>query len=378
MAENDSSQEKTEEPTAKRIEKAREQGEVPRSRELNTSAILIVAAVAFLALGPQLIERLRGITLFNFAFDRAGAVDPTRMGPHLLRSLYEALWAVAPLFALLVLAALFGPMVLGGWNASSKAIMPQLSRINPLAGLKRMLSLQAWVELIKSWLKTLLIGGVGVLMLWSMRDELLSLLHTDMEQALAQALWVLGTSFTALCLCTLLILAIDLPFQISSYQRKLRMTLQEIKDEFKNTEGKPEVKSRIRQLQRQMSQRRMMAAVPKADVVITNPEHYAVALTYNQQQTAAPILVAKGVDSMALNIQQIAREHSVPVLREPPLARAIYHHTQIDGEIPEGLYLAVAQVLAYLYQLQQWRKGLADNPGQRPKVQVPPSLQVDD
>ena len=377
MAEQDSGQEKTEEPTSKRLKDAREKGDIARSKELNTTVLLLVAAGSFLVLGSHIGGGLAAVMEFNFNLARADIYDPQRMIAHLVSSVAEMGWRLALLFLLLVLAALAGPIALGGWNFSAKAMAPKFSRLNPLEGIKRMFSLKALVELFKGLAKFLVVGSLCVLVLMMQEKDLLSLAYQEVVPAMRHGTDILAWAFLMMCATMLLIAAVDVPYQLYDYAQKLKMTLQEVKDEMKNTEGKPEVKGRIRQLQREISQRRMMSDVPQADVVITNPEHYAVALKYAEDERAAPVVVAKGVDQVAMKIREIANEHQVPVVTAPPLARAIYFNAEIDDEIPEGLYVAVAQILAYVYQLREHQRRRGPKPEALGDLPIPDDLRRD-
>lgn len=377
MAEEDSSQEKTEEPTARRIEKAREEGQVPRSKDLNTTLVLLAGAFGLLAFGSYGAEMIAKMAAFNFQFERAAAFDPKIMFSHLGASIWQAALALLPWFFMVLLAALVGPVSLGGWLFSTKSIVPKFDRLNPISGLKRMFSVNALVELGKSVAKVLVVGLVCWLVVRHFFPDALLLPQKDMRPAIFYSLDILIWSIILLCASTIIIAMIDVPWQIYSHTKKLRMTLQEIKDEYKDSEGKPEVKSKIRQLQQEMSQRRMMADVPTADVVITNPTHYSVALKYDTEGMNAPVVVAKGVDETALKIREIAKEHNVPQMQAPPLARALYTHTKIGDEIPEGLFVAVAQVLAYIYQLDMFVKGQGPKPKGKPEMPIPRDLRVD-
>ncbi|AQZ95017.1 flagellar biosynthesis protein FlhB [Halopseudomonas phragmitis] len=379
MAEQqDSSQERTEEPTAKRLKDARDKGQIPRSKELNTLAVVIVAALGLLMLGPGMAQRLMDVMVYNFAFEREVLYVTDSMGWHLMASLDQGLRSLGPLFLMLLFAALGGPILLGGWLLSAKSMAPKFERLNPIAGLKRMFSLKALVELLKALAKFLVVLTVALLVLNLRREDMLSMANEPLPIAIVHAGWVLGTSLLLLACSLIVIAAVDIPFQLWDNKKKLRMTKQEIKDEFKDTEGKPEVKSRIRQLQREMAERRMMSEVPKADVVITNPTHYAVALKYDPLKSGAPVLVAKGADFLAQKIREIAQEHDVVVLESPPLARAVFHSTELEQEIPAGLYLAVAQVLAYVFQLRQYRAGQGKRPGPMPEPKIPDDLRRDE
>lgn len=377
MAEEDSSQEKTEEPTSRRLEKAREEGQVPRSKDLNTTLVLLTGALGLWAFGSYGAEHLANIAIFNFTFEREAAFDTKFLFDHLGASVKEVAFALAPWMTMVLLAALIGPISLGGWNFSTKAIEPKFDRLNPLSGIKRMFSMNSLVELGKSIAKVLVVGTVGWLVVNHFFPDAMLLRQKDTHPAIFYALDILIWSIILLCSSTIILALIDVPWQLYSHTKKLRMTMQEIKDEFKDSEGKPEVKSKIRQLQQEMSQRRMMADVPTADVVITNPTHYSVALKYDTDGMTAPILVAKGVDEVAFKIREIAKENNVPQMQAPPLARALYTHTKIGDEIPEGLFVAVAQVLAYIYQMDMFVKGQGPRPGKKPDMPIPRDLRVD-
>ncbi|MFC6669766.1 flagellar biosynthesis protein FlhB [Marinobacterium aestuariivivens] len=359
---DESGQEKTEDPTPKRLREAREKGDVPRSRELGATVLLLAAAASALIFGGQVARLMAGMMSGNFSLDRETVFDPAMMFAHLARSLFDALLAFSGFFGLVLLAAIIGPIALGGWNFSAQAIQPKGSRINPLSGLKRMFSLKALVELIKALAKFVLVATGAVLVLGVLQPRLLALGAQDVMTAIGDAVEIVIWAFLAISATLILISFIDVPFQLYDYSKKLKMTMQEVKDEMKNTEGKPEVKGRIRQLQREISQRKMMTRVPEADVVITNPTHYAVALKYDPESGRAPVVLAKGADFVALKIRELAVEHEVPILSAPPLARSLYQHTELEQEIPAGLFKAVAQVLAYVYQLRRYRQRAADAP----------------
>lgn len=376
MAEEDSSQEKTEEPTPRRLEKAKEDGQTARSKELNTTAILLFGALGLVFFGPFMAEQVFAMARHNLSLQRRAVFDPATMFAHMGDSMWAAMEALAPWLALMLVAAFLGPLGIGGWLFSTKAIMPKASRINPLSGLKRMFSMNSLVELFKAWAKVLVVGVVAYFTIEYFFLDAMELKKKDVRPAISESLEIILWSAVILCASTILIAIVDVPWQIYSHTKKLRMSMQEVKDEFKDTEGKPEIKSKIRQLQREAAQRRMMGAVPDADVVITNPTHYAVALSY-AGGGGAPVLVAKGVDNAAMKIREIAKEHNVPQMEAPPLARALYKHTRIDDEIPEGLYVAVAQVLAYIFQLDQFAKGQGPKPDRRPDMPIPVDLRVD-
>ncbi|AFU97701.1 flagellar biosynthesis protein FlhB [Simiduia agarivorans] len=375
--ENDSSQEKTEEATPRRLEKAREEGQIPRSKELTTTVMLLAGSVALLASGPFMGSQLGGVFESSMRLDRASAFDPSQMLAILTSSLADSLLALLPLFFTLAVAAFVGPILLGGWLVSSKAMEPKLSRMSLLAGLKRMFSVKSLVELLKAVAKVGVILLLAVGLLRMLRPELLGLANESVETAISHAVWLAIISALILSASTALIAAVDVPFQLWEHARKLRMSMQDIKDEYKESEGKPEVKSKIKQLQREMANRRMMAAVPDADVVITNPTHYSVALKYDPSQMATPVLVAKGADEIALKIREIANAHGVELVASPALARSVFHTTDVDETIPAGLYMAVAQVLAYVFQLRNYRTGRGKKPYLPTDIQIPADLRYD-
>jgi len=374
--ENDNSQEKTEEATPRRLEKAKEDGQTARSKELATMAVLLAGAGGLLMFGAAMGSSLTSIMRDNFVIERAAIFDTREMANQLLAASEAATWAVAPLLILMLVAAIAGSIGIGGLLVSGKAIAPKLNRMDPIKGLGRMFSMRSLIELVKAILKVGLVLVVAILILDLRTDDLLSISEEPVRSAIEHVVWTLAWSFLILACATIIIAVIDVPFQIFDHQKKLRMTKQEVKDEYKDTEGKPEVKGRIRQLQREMAQRRMMQEVPGADVVITNPTHYAVALKYDQRKMAAPVVVAKGSDETAFKIMEIAREHKVEIMRTPPLTRAVYHNTKVGDEIPEGLYMAIAQVLAYVFQLRQFRKGRGDKP-HVPDLPIPSDLRRD-
>ncbi|MVW76247.1 flagellar biosynthesis protein FlhB [Pseudomonas xionganensis] len=375
MAESESGADKSEEPTEKRLRESREKGQIARSKELNTLAVTLGGFGALLMFGGSMGNAMLEIMRGNFSLPREVLMDERSMALWFAASGQIALEAIAPFLLMLLAASIIGPVSLGGWLFSAEAMAPKFSRMNPLAGLKRMFSVQALVELLKALAKFVLILLVGLAVLSAWQGDLLAIVHEPIESAILHAMTVVGWSAFWMSCGLILIAAVDVPFQLWSNKQKLMMTKQEVRDEYKDSEGKPEVKSRIRQLQREMSERRMMQAVPEADVVITNPTHFAVALKYDPQKGSAPLLLAKGGDFVALKIREIANEHQVMVLESPALARAVFYSTELDQEIPAGLYLAVAQVLAYVYQLRQYQAGKGKRPGPLPDLPIPPDLQ---
>ncbi|MCT8987213.1 flagellar biosynthesis protein FlhB [Shewanella phaeophyticola] len=363
MAENDSSQERTEEPTSKRLEQAREKGQVARSKELGTAAVLLAASVGFAMTEPSIAISLYTIMKQIFTMERDQIFDTNSMFRVWGVVGNELAWPLISFIALLALVSFIGNVALGGMSFSVKAFMPKGSKLNPMNGFKRMFGTQALVELAKGIAKFSVVALSAYFLLRFYFFDILTLSSDHLPGNVYHALELLVWMFILLCCSMLLIVAIDVPFQIWNHNKQLKMTKQEVKDEYKDTEGKPEVKSRIRQMQHEMAQRRMMTEVPNADVIVVNPEHYAVAVKYDVTRSSAPFLLAKGVDDVAFKIREIAREHNVAIVSAPPLARAIYHTTKIDQQVPEGLFTAVAQVLAYVFQLRQYQKGK----GRRPK-----------
>lgn len=372
MAE-ESDLEKTEEPSGRRIEQAREQGQVPHSRELGTFLILVSAAAAFWMMGGWFAQRAVALTRKGFAVESKYMHEPALMLPRLAEISWDALLIFSPLFGLLLLAAVLSPFFLNAWIFSSKAFMPDLGRLSPLSGLGRMFSWNSLMELGKAILKASLVGGIAVTLIWKERDEIFGLLAQPLELGLSHAGNLISFSFLILVASLVLVVAADVPFQLWQYFDKLKMTKEEVRQEMKEMMGDPHVKGRIRSLQMQAARRRMMAAVPQANVIVTNPTHYAVALSYKAGMSA-PKVVAKGVGAIALRIRELGAEHGVPMMEAPPLARALYKHADLDVEIPSALYNAVAEVLAYIYQLANWRQAGGAYPVQPQNLPVPPEL----
>lgn len=372
MAENQDGQEKTEQATSRRLEQAREKGQVARSRELGTSAVLLASGIGLLVLGPDIARSLKSAMTDIYTMDRSQIFDTNSMFTVWQTVISDLGWPILGFIAMLGVIAFVGNIVLGGITISSEAIMPKGSKMNPMTGLKRMFGIQALVELTKGIAKFSVVAIAAYLLLTYYFPEILGLSHDNLPGNVAHGLKLLIWIFILLSASTLLIVVIDVPYQLWNHNKQLRMTKQEVKDEYKDTEGKPEVKGRIRQLQREMAQRRMMSEVPKADVIVVNPEHFAVALKYDAKKSPAPYLVAKGTDEIAFKIREIAREYNVPIVAAPLLARAIYHTTKLEQQIPEGLFTAVAQVLAYVYQLRQYQKGRGRKPTPLPLNQPIP------
>ena len=372
MAE-ESDLEKTEPASSRRLEKAREEGQVPRSREIGAFLILMVSASAFWFVGPWMMQRTTAIVRRGLILDEPMVRDPQFMLVRFADLSLDALLSFAPLLLALIIAALVSPFFLGSWNFSAKAITPDFARLDPIKGLARLVSWSGLAELVKAVAKALLVGGVALWVLWSQRYDLFALFGQSTEAGLASAGHIVAYSFLMIVITMLLIVAIDVPFQLWQYYDKLKMSKDEVKQEGKEMEGNPEVKGRIRQLQREAARKRMMGAVPTADVIVTNPTHFAVALAYKSGM-AAPKVLAKGVGDIALKIREIGAQHSVPMLEAPPLARALYRHAEIDQEIPSALYAAVAEVLAYVFQLNNWRQVGGNYPTPPRSIAVPAEL----
>ncbi|WP_203009026.1 flagellar biosynthesis protein FlhB [Pseudomonas paraversuta] len=377
MAESESGADKTEDPTEKRKKDSREKGEIARSKELNTLAIMLAGSIGLLIFGGALARDMMDLMRYNFSISRETLLNPDSMGLFLLHSGKVALIAVQPVLVILLIAALVGPIALGGWLFAAGSLAPKFSRMNPAAGIKRMFSAKALVELLKALAKFFIILIVALLVLQSDIDDLLRIAHEPLELAVIHSVQVVAWSALWMACGLILIAAVDVPVQLWESHKKLLMTKQEVRDEHKDQEGRPEVKQRIRQLQREMSQRRMMSAIPDADVIITNPTHYAVALKYDPEKGAAPMLLAKGSDFLALKIREIGAKHNILLLESPALARSIYHSTELDQEIPAGLYLAVAQVLAYVYQIRQYQAGRGKRPDPLKDLPIPADLRRD-
>jgi flagellar biosynthetic protein FlhB len=352
MAE-DSDLEKTEPASPRRLEQAREEGQVPQSRELSAFLVLIAGSGALWVGGSWLAQRISGAVSRGLTFGRDEAFDATALPALFLHEAGEALATLGPLLLILVVAALAGPFTMGGLNFSSKALAPDWTRLDPLKGFGRMFSMHSVGELVKGILKALLVGGVVAWVVLHEKDQVFALIGQPVEAGLHAMGQTILFSTLVIVASMALIVTLDVPFQLWQYHSKLRMTKEEVRKEMKEMEGDPQLKARIRSQQREIARRRMMAAVPKAQVVVTNPTHFAVALAYDERMPA-PRVVAKGRGAIAQRIREIAQEHGVPLLEAPPLARALYAHTDLDQTIPPALFRAVAEVMAYVYQLNAW------------------------
>ncbi len=383
MAE-DSGQERTEDATPRRKQQAREKGQVARSRELNTMLMMLVSGAALMVLGPALISSLMTLFREHLHMSRADIFDPAAMMRLFESAMLDALWGLTPFFIVVVAAAVAGPLAMGGISFSTKAIAFKWDKLDPIKGIGRLFAWRGLVELLKALAKFVIIGSIAVTFLYHQLDEYLGLGYEPLKPALGHTMHLLLYGFMVIASTLILLAAVDVPFQLWDHNKQLKMTFQEIKDENKETEGNPDVRGRVRRVQKEMAQRRMMAEVPNADVVVTNPQHYAVALKYDPETMPAPVVLAKGMDLMAMQIRSIAREHDVMILEAPPLARALHHTTEIDAEIPSGLYLAVAQVLAYVFQLKRAGKAGgrtrgygAGKPHRMDDLPIPDDMQFD-
>jgi len=377
MAENQDGQEKSQEPTAKRLADARKKGQVPRSRELNTMALTMVGVAALMLMSGRFTEALEQLFRSNLILSREDIFDSNALMAHLGLAIQDALIMLLPYFAILVVVAVAASVALGGFNISAEAMQPKLSKLSPLKGFKRMFGPKGLMELVKSLAKFVLVGVATVLLLWNWSGDILGLAERDISVALVEGLRMVGWASLLIASTMILMAVVDVPFQLWQHKKELKMTQQEVRDELKQTEGRPEVKGRIRQLQREMAQRRMMEEVPKADVIVTNPTHYAIALRYDPETMAAPLVVAKGKDLVAATIREVGEQHKIPRVEAPILARAIYFNTEINETIPAGLFLAVAQLLAYVFQLRAWKQEGGDIPQQPGEYPVPEDLQHD-
>ena len=352
MAENENGQDRTEQPTQKRLDEARKSGQVPRSRELTNAAVVLVAGIGLRFSGAAMASGFAGLMKSGLTLSRDQVLDENRLLPDLVALATQALVVAAPILGLTVVAALFSPLAIGGWNMSFQALAPNFTRLNPVEGLQRLISVRGLMELVKAYAKFLLIGTVAVIFLRSKTPEMLALGNEPLNAAIGHSVRLTGEALLMLAGALAVIAAVDVPLQLAQYMKQLRMSRQETRQEHRESDGSPEMKGRIRRMQQELARRRMLQEVPKADVVITNPTHYSVALRYDDKRMRAPIVVAKGVDEVAANIRKIAAEHKVAIFEAPPLARVLFRDVDLNAEVPSTLYVAVAQVLTYVIQLR--------------------------
>ncbi|WP_374355011.1 flagellar biosynthesis protein FlhB [Chitinimonas sp.] len=373
MAE-DSDLERTEDPSPRRLEDARNKGQIARSQELVTFAVVAAGMATVFAQGDQIYAALKAVMIDNLRFDQGTLADQGQLALHLYRACHDALLAILPLLGITVAAAVLASIMLSGWLFTFEPLTPNFGKLNPANGLGRMFSVRSLVEMGKAILKSGLIGGIAALTIWHERDQIIQLIAMPPFQSLLYVWHLLRFTMALVVGSMLIIVLIDVPFQLWDYHRNLRMTKEEVRQEAKESDGDPQVKAKIRQLQMQAARQRMMSEIPKANVVVTNPTHYAVALRYDDKKMSAPKVVAKGSFLLAERIIELGREHQVPILRTPPLARALYHHADLGDDIPSALYNAVAEVLAYIYQLNHFRRHGGIEPSLAAKLPVPEEL----
>ncbi|AKQ60539.1 flagellar biosynthesis protein FlhB [Bordetella hinzii] len=373
MAE-ESDLEKTEAASPRRLEKAREEGQIARSRELVTFLMLAAGVAGLWLSGGMLYRGLSGVMRGGMGFDQRVAQDTAVMVSLAAQGAGQAVWTILPIFLILAVVAVLGSVALGGLVFSGKPLAFKASKLNPISGLKRIFSAQTLVELVKAFAKAFLVGGVAAWVIWHYHDDMLGLMHVAPSAALTSALGLVALCCAFIVASLLLVVLIDVPWQIWSHLKKLRMSKEDVRQEHKESEGDPHIKARIRQQQRAMARRRMMAEVPRADVVVTNPTHYAVALRYDEGEGSAPRVIAKGTGLVATRIREIAAQSRIPTLEAPPLARALHQHVELGHEIPVALYTAVAEVLAWVFQLRSWHAGAGAEPAAPTALPVPAEL----
>ena len=372
---DDSDLEKSEQPTDSKLKKAKEKGQIPRSRELTSLIILLVGIMLFWIMGTHFVSKLK--TIIQQAMLVAHRTDDDKQIIfNLINLLTAGFWAILPIFVGLVIVAIIAPLSVGGLLFSLQSIKPNLGKLNPISGFKRLFSLRIFSELFKSILKVVLIAFAAALFLIHQFPNMLALPSMYLNNALSQVMQLLIYASLLIVLALIPMVGFDIFYQIWSNLKKLKMSKQEVKDEFKEQEGNPQIKGRIRQMQQAIARRRMMKDVPKANVIVTNPTHYAVALQYDEKTMSAPKILAKGTDNIASKIKQIAQEHQIPQLDAPPLARALYRHGEIGKSIPAELYAAVAQILAWVYQLKRWHRYGGEKPLKPTNLSIPESLSV--
>ena len=373
MAE-ESDLEKTESPSSRRLEQAREEGQVPRSRELSTLVGLLAGSGGLWLLGGQFSHRFAAVLSDGLTFDRTVGFDPQAVLLRFAAQTTDSMFVLAPLLVAAFAAALLAPILIGGLIFTPKPLEPDFSRLDPVAGLGRMFSMRGLVELGKALAKAFVVGAASAWLLWGVREETLGLIQEPLVPAFAHAARMVAWGFLVLAGAFGLLALFDVPYQLWDHNRRLRMSRAELRQEARESDGDPQVKARIRAQQREMARRRMMTEVPRADVVVTNPTHYAVALRYTDGGMRAPRVIAKGSGLVAQRIREIASDAGVPLVEAPPLARALHRHTEIGDEIPQALYTAVAEVLAYVYRLRAHLRGEGPAPDQPGSIDVPPEL----
>ena len=372
---DDSDLDKSEQPTDSKLKKAKEKGQIPRSRELTSLMILLVGIMLFWIMGTNFVSKLKAI-IQQAMLVAHRTDDDKQIIFNLINLLTAGFWAILPIFVGLVIVAIIAPLSVGGLLFSLQSIKPNLGKLNPISGFKRLFSLRIFSELFKSILKVVLIAFAAALFLIHQFPNMLALPSMYLNNALSQVMQLLIYASLLIVLALIPMVGFDIFYQIWSNLKKLKMSKQEVKDEFKEQEGNPQIKGRIRQMQKAIARRRMMKDVPKANVIVTNPTHYAVALQYDEKTMSAPKILAKGTDNIASKIKQIAQEHQIPQLEAPPLARALFRHGEIGKSIPAELYAAVAQILAWVYQLKRWHRYGGEKPLKPTNLSIPESLSV--
>jgi len=371
---NDSDLEKTETASGSRIEKAYEDGDVPRSKELSTAATLITAGFCLWGMGGFLEDALKNLMINGMRFDSKVAMDPASALSKIYEQIGDLVIVFIPIFAFILLSEILAPLGIGGWNMSTKMLTPNITKLNPITGFGNIFNKNSWVELLKSICKVGLIAIISYLAISYSLPDLMKLPLLPIETGLSNTLNFLIVTFFLILIGYLIIVAIDVPYQLHRYAEKLKMSVQEVREEMRDSNGSPEIKAKIRQQQIAMSRRRMMSQIQNADVVITNPTHYAVAVKYDSEVMGAPKILAKGSDAVALRIREIANEHQILMVESPKLARALYAHTEVEQEIPEALYLAVAEILAYVFQVRSFNGRDGEYPTMPQSIEVPDEL----
>lgn len=370
----DQAQDKTEEATPRRQQKAREEGQIARSKELNVTLSLLTASGGMLVLGGYMFDGIEEMLARGLSWSRADLFDTETLIPALSSMFLQGMSTILPFVLLLVVVTLLSPMLLGGWSFSTKAMAFKISKLDPLKGIGKIFKVRTLVELSKAVAKFLLILVVGLMVFNNSFEELMGLSAMPLLVGLGRGLNIVGYGFIYLSMSMILIALVDVPYQLWDNRQEMKMTKQEVKDDNKETDGDPQLKGKIRGQQREMSQRRMMAKVPEADVIVTNPTHFAVALRYDPETMGTPVVIAKGADFLALQIRKIGHGVNIPLVEAPILARALYHSTELDRPIPEPLFLAVAQVLAYVFQLRSQHRSSGDKAFVMKDLPVPPEL----
>jgi flagellar biosynthetic protein FlhB len=370
----ESDDDRTEAATSKQLEKAREKGDVPRSRETATCLLLLLGGSGIWIFSGHLYQTLGRLMIATFSFEREMAFDPALLSDHLSGYAVDVLIAMAPIAGLMIVAIFLSPMILGGFLFNPAVVAPKFGKLNPISGFTNMFSLNSLVELAKASAKAILVGCVAWWVIASEMDAMMGLGVESPSTSAGHLGALIWHAFLAMVSVLLFIAVLDVPYQAWKYAKKLRMTKEAVKQEHKEQEGDPHVKGKIRQMQRAMARRRMMSEVPSADVVVTNPTHYAVALKYTEGNMSAPKVVAKGSDAVAARIRELAQENGITIMEAPPLARALHFHAEIGDEIPESLYTAVAEVLAYVFQLRSFKTGECAYPDRPSDIFVPLDL----